>query len=101
MKWLLAINYCNFNRNLEEKEKSIKDFEDALEAENYFSELYKTHVNDLKSELQEKASEFSSANKELEKLKTERFFHFISKSLIGYSNHLLLRYNVIQRPHEF
>lgn len=58
---------------MEEKEKSIKDYEDALEAENYFSELYKTHVNELKSELQDKTTEFLSVSKELEKVKSERF----------------------------
>lgn len=73
----------DMKRNLEEDlrkvkdelncaEKQVKDLQDQLEAENYFSKLYKTQVKDLKTELEEKMKSYSDLEISFKNLETER-----------------------------
>lgn len=69
-------NVQNDLRNVKEKlkvtEQQLKDCQEQLEAENFFSSLYKTQMKELKEDLEDKSKQASDLQTEVEKLETER-----------------------------
>lgn len=64
-------------------EVQIKELQDQLEAEQYFSSLYKTQVKELKEELEEKLKAYQD-------LQEERYFFIEQKIMLGIDIFILI-----------
>uniref|UniRef100_A0A672QBY6 non-specific serine/threonine protein kinase n=1 Tax=Sinocyclocheilus grahami TaxID=75366 RepID=A0A672QBY6_SINGR len=59
-------------REREEADKQLKELKDQLEAEQYFTKLYKTQIRELKEDSDEKAKLYKDALQRIEDLQEER-----------------------------
>lgn len=82
---MLIINHLLFQFHSERSfdEVQIKELQDQLEAEQYFSSLYKTQVKELKEELEEKLKAYQD-------LQEERYFLLSKKSCLEFWNSYFL-----------
>ncbi|XP_077567732.1 rho-associated protein kinase 2-like isoform X3 [Stigmatopora nigra] len=72
IKQVLDKQNQEMRREKQESESLLKDLKDQLEAEQYFTTLYKTQIRELKEECEEKNNLYKEAQQRLEEYQEER-----------------------------
>lgn len=72
LKLTLEKQNQELSKEREESEKQLKEMKDQLEAEQYFTKLYKTQIRELKEESDEKVKLYKDAQQRIEDLQEER-----------------------------
>ncbi|XP_051909570.1 rho-associated protein kinase 2-like isoform X3 [Hippocampus zosterae] len=72
MKQVLEKQNQELRREKQESEGLLKDLKDQLEAEQYFTTLYKTQIRELKEECDERSTLYKEAQQRLEEYQEER-----------------------------